>query len=58
MLLASDPFVRYFGEEYRVMIEDYLKWRHEREPHWNLPAPTDPWEVIGDLVLRAQRIKT
>lgn len=53
-----EPFVAFHGEQYRRLIEDALRWLDEAEPKWGLEHPIDRNEFVGDLVLRAQGIKT
>lgn len=47
--------VKEFGEQYRQLFTDALKWLDEKEPEWKLDLPIDREEFLADLTYRARK---
>jgi hypothetical protein len=50
-----ERFVKQYGEPYRRLIEDALRFLDQREPTWRLPRPINRSVFIRSLIRRAQR---
>jgi hypothetical protein len=48
-------YVHVFGEEWRLLITDAIKWLDETESSWNLPEPIDRYLFLCDLIDRAKK---
>jgi len=54
MKTDPEPLVKHYGEEWRKLIEDSLKWLDETEPTWNLSLPINRDEFVGELIWNAK----
>jgi hypothetical protein len=50
-----EVYVAAFGEQWRVLIYDALRFLDEREPGWHLPEPIDRRHYLEELISQAQR---
>jgi hypothetical protein len=49
----TERLVERYGERYRLLIEDALRFLLESEPKWGLNTPSDKEEFIAELIRKA-----
>lgn len=47
--------VEQYGEKYRALIVDAIKFLDEREPNWNLDSPIDRFEYIETCISKVKK---
>jgi hypothetical protein len=47
-----EKYIKQYGEKYRNLFTDALKWLEETEPKWKLDEPIDKDEFIKEIVDR------
>lgn len=45
-----EELIAEFGEQYRTVITDAIKWLEENEGYWNLKKPLDRREYIQNIL--------
>ena len=53
--MTTEDYVRRYGEKYRELIVDAVRFLDASAPGWGLDTPVDRNEYIHELIQKAER---
>jgi len=55
--MNTEELIKFYGEKYRGVIEDSIRWLDEREEAWELSEPMNRTSFIASIIARIVEVK-